>query len=179
MSSNPPILALDLATRTGACVGAGDVLPKLMHVDLPQTGEDGGRFFWSFRQWLLGVLDEHRPGLVVFEAPILPRRTSLTVTRKLQGLAAHVEEIAFNAEIDCREVSVQDVKTALVGHGAAKKADMVKIARAYGLEPHTYRKDGEEASDEADAFGAWLCAIRVRQPEHAHRWDLLTGRGLR
>ena len=176
-----PILTLDLATLTGAAIGAGDVLPDLSHVVLPKTGEDGGAFFWAYRSWLLGMIDEHTPAVIVFESPILPRPfikdgrvispTNIVTTRRLQGLAAITEEVAYEAGLDCREVSVQAVKKALTDYGNASKADMMIVARQYGLEPLVH--------DEADAFAIWLCAIRQLRPHHAARWDFAYGRPAR
>ncbi len=151
-----PVLSLDIATRTGACIGNGASLPLLTHVRLPSMGEEGGRFFWTYRRWLKGVIAEHRPSILSFERPILPRFTNITVTRTLQGLAAVTEEVAYAAGVDCREVTVQQVKTALTGYGHATKLDMMKLAQAYGLEPKVH--------DEADAFGCWLATLRVLRP---------------
>jgi hypothetical protein len=176
-----PILALDLATCTGAAVGAGDVLPALSHVRMPSTGEDGGRFFWTYRTWLLAMLDQHAPSVLVFESPILPRPfikdgriispTNIVTTRRLQGLAAITEEVAHGARIDCREVSVPEVKRALTGMGHATKADMLLVAQQYGLEPAVH--------DEADAFAVWLCAVRQLRPHHAPNFDFAFGRRVR
>jgi len=40
---------------------------------------------------------------------------------------------------------------------------MLAAARRYGFTP--------SCSDEADAFGIWLCALRLRHPTQAGRWD--------
>ena len=167
------ILALDLATNTGVCAGRGDQLPSLSHVRMPSTGDDVGRFLCFYRDWFLKALDEHTPSVVVFESPILPATTSLATVRKLAGLAGVTEMICNDEGIDCREVAGATVKLALTGSGRAKKPDMVRACRAYGLNPHTYIKDGEEASDEADAFGAWLASVRQIHPDHAARWTPL------
>lgn len=160
-----PVLALDIASCTGACVGTGADLPDLSHHRLEAMGQDGGRYFHAFRGWLQDMIVLHKPTLIAFEAPVLPRMTSLRTTRALQGLVAHTEEIAHRRSIDCREVNVVDVKRGLTGMGNAKKADMVAVARQYGLDPAVH--------DEADAFAVWLCAIRQLRPQHAHQWDLI------
>lgn len=158
-----PVLALDLASTTGACVGAGYDMPDLMHVRLGSMGEHGGRYFYDYRKWLLGVIELHKPTLLVFEAPILPGVTNLRTTRALQGLTAHTEEMAFRRRIECREISVREVKRGLTGAGNATKDRMMAVACQYGLDPAVH--------DEADAFGVWVSAIRQLRPEHAQRWD--------
>lgn len=168
------VLALDLATNTGVCVGTGDRLPLLSHNRLPSTGPDVGAFLCAYRDWLIALLEEHGPTLIVFEAPILPKTTAIATVRKLVGLAGITEMVASDDGIEVREVTTSAVKKALTGHGNAKKPAMVAACRGYGLSPHTYIKDGEEASDEADAFGVWLAALRARFPVVGARWDALS-----
>jgi Holliday junction resolvasome RuvABC endonuclease subunit len=179
------ILALDLATQTGVCFGAADTgeIPTLDHFRLPSTGDDVGRFLAAFEDQINALIDRAAPTLIVFEAPVLPRAkfnpatkkveggVSIITTRKLQGLAGELERIAFRQGIECAEIQPSEAKQALTGKGNAKKAEMVRACRAFGLNPHTYTHQGEEASDEADAFGVWLCALRMRHPKLAGRWD--------
>lgn len=179
------ILALDLATQTGVCFGAADTgeVPTLEHFRLPSTGDEVGRFVNDFEDRIRALIALVEPTLIVFEAPVLPRAkfnretkkveggVSIITTRKLQGLAAMLEAIADREKLECKELQPSQVKQALTGKGNAKKAEMVRACRAFGLNPHTYTHQGEEASDEADAFGVWLCALRMRHPKLAGRWD--------
>jgi Holliday junction resolvasome RuvABC endonuclease subunit len=179
------ILALDLATNTGFCHGPGDTgeLPTLGSFTLPSTKEDVGRFLCAYRDKLMALVSEVEPEVVVFEAPILPNTTSLITARKLQGLSGVTEMVvrdlnsiyraAGAPEIDCREAQPASVKKALTGRGGAKKHEMVAACRAYGLRPATYTKSGEDASDEADAFGVWLYLVKHRWPQQAGRWDIM------
>lgn len=182
-------LALDLATNTGACWGAGEGLPSLRSHRLPSTGDDVGAFLCAHEDVLRALLDEVEPTCIVFEAPVLPRSkfnpiskkveggVSILTTRKLQGLAGVTEMVAHREGLDCREVQPSEVKQALTGKGNAKKPEMVRAARGYGLDPKTYTVDGQDASDEADAFGVWLVAVRARRPDLAARWTpLFAGR---
>jgi Holliday junction resolvasome RuvABC endonuclease subunit len=158
-------LALDLATQTGFCVGAADTgeVPTLGHVRMPSTGPDVGQFLCAWQDWLEPKVREVGPTLVIFEAPILPAQTQMATTRKLQGMAGVTEMVCHRAGIEVAEVATSQVKKSLTGSGRADKADMIAAARHYGFEPQT--------SDEADAFGIWLCALRLRHPTHAGRWD--------
>lgn len=178
-------LALDLATQTGVCHGPLDTgeVPTLEHFRLPSTGEEVGRFLAAFEDRVGDLIDRVGPSLIVFEAPVLPRAkfnhetsrveggVSILTTRKLQGLAGEIERIAYRREIECAEVQPSEAKQALTGKGNARKPQMVAACRALGLDPHTYIQNGEEASDEADAFGVWLRALRVRHQDQAGRWD--------
>jgi Holliday junction resolvasome RuvABC endonuclease subunit len=166
-------LALDLATETGFCVGAADTgeVPTLGHVRMPSTGPDVGQFLAAWQDWLDAKVCEVEPTLIIFEAPILPSETQMSTTRKLQGLAGVTEMVCHRAGIEVAELTTSTVKKGLTGNGRASKSDMVRACRAYGFNPHTYIKKGEESSDEADAFGIWLCALRLRHPTHAGRWD--------
>lgn len=158
-------LTLDLATCTGFCHGPADTgeVPTIGHVRLPSTGADVGRFLCAWQDWLEPMVREIEPTLLVFEAPILAGQTQIATTRKLQGMAGVTEMVAHRAGIEVAELSTSTVKKALTGNGRAEKADMMAHARAYGFSP--------VVSDEADAFGIWLCALRLRHPTHAGRWD--------
>ena len=172
------LLCLDLATLTGFCHGAGDTgeLPTIGSYRLPSTGDDLGRFLRTYRTWLTELLAGVEPELVVYESPVLHNSTSLITVRKLNGLCGVTELVVGDlnadyrrqgvAEIELAEVSPTSVKKALTGNGRAEKADMIAAARLYGLNP--------ACSDEADAFGVWLYAVRKRFPAIAHHWDPLT-----
>lgn len=171
------LLTLDLATLTGFAFGPGDTgeLPTIGSHRLPSTGDDVGRFLAAYRDWLVAKVSEVEPELVVFEAPILASVTTITVTRKLQGLAGVTEMVITDlnatyrklgaAEIEVAEVATTSVKKALTGSGRADKDQMIAGARLYGLNP--------SCSDEADAFGVWLLTVRKRFPKLAGRWDAM------
>jgi Holliday junction resolvasome RuvABC endonuclease subunit len=166
------ILALDLATNTGVCFGAGDVLPQLRSHRLRSTGDDIGAFLVEFQDWLGVLIEDVEPTCVVYESPVLPSTAKLVTLRKLYSLAGVTEMVCTREGLDCREVASSSAKLALTGSGRAEKHDMVRFARHHGLEPKTYIKDGLDASDEADAFGVWIAAVRIRKPEFAPLWDL-------
>lgn len=159
------LAALDLATLTGFCFGPADTgeVPALGHVRMPSTGPDVGRFLCAWEEWLTPWVREVEPSLVVFEAPILAGQTQIATTRKLQGMAGVTEMVCHRAGIEVAEVATSQVKKALTGSGRAEKHQMVAAARHYGFNP--------QVPDEADAFGVWLCALRLRFPREAGKWD--------
>lgn len=159
------LLALDLATQTGWCAGDGSELPELGTVLMPSSGEDVGVFLSFWERWLLLKIEALQPTVVVFEAPILPRETSLHTVRKLCGLAGVTEKVCHDRKIECAEVANSTVKKELSGSGKGGKMDMDRVAKACGLSPKTY--------DEADAFGVWIVAVRYYAKPFIGRWDKL------
>lgn len=168
------ILALDIATCVGWCAGVGDALPQVGHWKLPPSDQgERGPTFSTFRRKLIDKLDEVRPRLVMFEAPILPKPflkagriiypTSVDTTTLLQGLAAIPQLECWDRLIPTRQVQPNEVKKELAGTGRADKPDMVAAARKVGLTI--------EVHDEADAFGVWLVAVRYHAKRFSPEWD--------
>lgn len=159
------ILTLDLATNTGwACGAPGDDAPRFGHHTLPSTGDNVGRFALAFSDWLSCALETHAPQIVVFEAPILPKKTNLTTTRKLQGLAFETERLCYERGIPCREGRKSSVSKLFAGNGRAQKEDTVAQCRRYGWRVTT--------DDEADACALWAYTVVKVSPEHAQRFAL-------
>lgn len=153
------LLTLDLATNLGWTLGP-ETDPAFRHGShrLPSTGEDIGAFATAYDLWLrerlFGGVD-----YVVFEAPVLPRETSLATVRKLSGLAWHTEFRCTMMNIRCEEASNTSVKKFVAGHGFAKKNDMLAAIRARGYEVADH--------DEADAIAVRLYTIHQRFPKAA------------
>lgn len=158
------LLALDLATKTGWCVGDGSQIPVTGLVTMPDTGEDVGPFLDFYLRWLNLKITDESPTTVMMEAPVMARAKlvagklvgapqTIATTRKLQGLAGVTEMVAFQRGVKVREAAAATSKKTLTGNGRADKPDMVKIARRLGL-PATI------SFDEADAFGAWLEGVK-------------------
>lgn len=189
------MLALDLGTNLGYCLGTGADNPRLGSVLLPTTGEDVGTYLDFYFRWLNAMLEQEAINLVVFEAPTLPGAkvdketgklikapTTIATTRKLQGLAGVTEMVVVQANKDledaglpgvaCREVFLQTAKKELGGHGRSDKDDMMLAAKRCGMNPRTF--------DEADAFGVWLVGVRHYRKPFQHIWDqkLWSQRGL-
>lgn len=182
------LLALDLGSRlTGWCAGTGEVVPEAdAWAFMPVVTPDGYDYGYLLDQ-LHGYLDvafaRFRPESVVYEAPIhIPKGRSrpygdtLHKMRLLYPLGAHLEWYCRRAEIPCHEVSVADIKREVTGNAYAPKDDMVAVARRCGLE----LPKGPAAEDAADAFGAWLLALRAYDKPRSARWDqrLWGGKGL-
>src|SRR4051794_18283644 len=105
------IIALDLATQTGFCVGTpDDPNPIFGEFVFPSTGDDIGKFANAVEDWLDAMLDRYKPELVNFEMPILPKMTSLMTVRKLTGLAWETEKKCRRRGIKVRESRAATVK---------------------------------------------------------------------
>lgn len=165
------ILAFDCATCTGWCAGDGSQLPILGTVQMP-SGVEPGPFLTFWRKWLLLHLDDIKPSVVVFEAPILPRETSIATVRKLVGLAGTLEQVCDELKVPVFETTVSHVKKVLTGDGKAPKPDMMRMAQKVGLKPKNF--------DEADSFGVWIAAVHHHARQYQQSWDkmLYAGKGL-
>lgn len=155
------ILAYDLATSIGHAHGDSHLdEPPLFgtHV-LPSTGEDVGSFLDAAFRFFRGQLTMIKPEVVVFEAPILPRETSLMTVRKLCSLAGMLEVSCKWYGVRCEEESLQTVKLFWAGKGNAKKEDMIAAAELYGFAVKNH--------DEADALGLWHLACQKLDPLNA------------
>jgi crossover junction endodeoxyribonuclease RuvC len=170
------IIFLDLATRIGWAHGKIGSEPQYGAYRLPSTGEDVGLFIDAFDAWI-GTnffwrfhCDDRT--LVAYESPILPRQTSLQTTRKLQGLAAHLEWRAHRHGAEIREAHLQQVKLFWTGNGRADKPAM--IARAVKL---GYLELQAEHHDEADALAGWWFACNSIAPRFWLQFKEANGNG--
>lgn len=160
------LLTLDLATVLGWTKGAvGDRTFKSGHFRLPSTKNDIGAFAAAYGEWLnnniAGVTS------VVFEGPILPRKTQLATIRKLYGLCYHTELLCTKLGIKCYEAHLSSVKKAIGGHGRAQKVDMVAAVQSYGYDV--------TEENEADAIAVRLFTIMTRHKELAASFGLELG----
>lgn len=160
------ILALDLATKTGWCVGEHDAEPNFGTYALPKTDDDIGRFLVAFEDWLVGMMALEDPELVVFEAPIFlgGRNSNIMTARKLMGLANQTEVVCYRRGVTCREGHLQKVKKFFAGHGRAEKADMIAAARRFGF--------AVTDDNQADSVGLWCFTVHSRFLDQRHRWSL-------
>lgn len=163
------ILALDLATNTGWCIAPPTAeAPRFGTLTLPSTGKDIGLFLKKYDEWLNAMLCADDVGLIVFEAPILPRgATNPSTARKLMGLASHTEFVANNRSVMCVEANLMTVKKFFTGHGHADKSSMIATAEANGW---AVRNDNE-----ADACAVWAFAVNQRASQFGRQFKRIGG----
>ena len=160
------IAALDLSSHTGYAFGEHHEHPRYGTFDLPKTQDDVGRFVAAFDEWLNALIDVEHPELLAFEAPLMlgGGQTSITTTRKLMGLASHVEFVCYRRGIICREGNVSKIKKFWTGSGRAKKPEMIAAARKWG---YRVRDDNQ-----ADALALWSYMVHAKFEDQRHRWSL-------
>lgn len=122
--------------------------------------------FLAFESWLIKMLLDHRPDVVAFEAPLLPRNKTFEKQRAIRmsyGWACLTEKIAFGYGKRCVEAHPSTVKVALSGRGKATKKDMIAAA---------VRRDFIVATEhEADACGVALVAFEHCEPAQLDVFD--------
>jgi Holliday junction resolvasome RuvABC endonuclease subunit len=169
------ILAYDLATRTGWCVGdalPGSERPAFGTHTLPSTGEDIGAFLDAALRKYRQDVGVYRPDLVVFECPVLPAETQIATLRKLYGLAGVVELLCRWTTIRCAEEHLGTIKKFVTGNGHATKAEVIFAVKTFGFAV------GED-DNQADAIALWLLAQSKVDLANARaamrRWEVGTG----
>lgn len=184
------IVGVDLATSCGVCFGSPGSVPTATAWRAPSSGEDlgaFGAFFWlKFNDLFARLFAETLAAdriLVNYEAPVLIEKrwddekkrmtggNPIVTTRKLQGLGVLLEtlcKIHPQADrIQIGECHLSTIKKELTGNGRADKGQMVLAAQRAGID----LPPGKEAFDAADAFGAWLLAVRFHAPQFQRQWD--------
>lgn len=138
MADHVPVLALDLATRTGWALRArdGSVTSGVQVFDL-RRGESPGMRFLRFRRWLNEVLDtsygftgrtlagELGAGVIAYEAA---HHRGGHATAVGVGLTTIALEVAAGRALEVTSVHTATLKKHATGSGRAGKDDMVRAA---------------------------------------------------
>lgn len=188
------ILAFDLATCTGWCEGAGDTLPQLGHVRMPDTKEEVGPFLDFFFRWadrkVCELLEELEHGhaddvgivavdatalVVVFEAPLLPKakiddRGHLRQAPTTIATTRKLQGLAGVLEMVCyrRRVKCREA------HLQTVKKELAGNGRADKADMMAAAKRcglAPKVEDEADAFGVWIVGMRAYARHFGPIWD--------
>lgn len=159
-----PILALDLAGRTGFAIGEPASKPDFGFHDLPVTGDAIGRYAYAFEDWLTSIIEDRWPTAIIYEQPSTFKQTTPATTIKLNGLAYHTELICYRRSIGVAKVNPSKLKKFWTGSGRAQKEDMVRAARARGF--------AVLDDNVADALAIWVYSALTLAPEHAQRFAL-------
>lgn len=194
------ILTLDLATVTGWCFGAGDELPALGHVRMPDTKEDVGSFLDFFYRWLnLKVTDamaEIGPDLqtdpspygarlrnpkdliIVFEAPLLPR--AQLVLDPIKGKQLKQAPVTIATTRKLQGLAGVTEMVAIQRGCLCEEVNLQSVKKALGASGggkddmmSAAQRCGlkPKVHDEADAFGIWIMAIRAYRRQFQRLWD--------
>lgn len=136
----PVIAALDIATVLGWAVGGGAGEPIYGSYRLGRRGCSPGDTFLALDEWLSERLDEWRPAILVFEAPLMVGRGRAEIVQRLMGLAAIAELHGLRRKLRVYQCEGSTVTKAFTGRGrykdrAEKKRITVETCRHYGWNP--------------------------------------------
>jgi hypothetical protein len=154
------VLALDIATRTGWAVGEPGATPVSGSIRFANPGAEHEVIFAEALKWVSATIKDHRPDVVVWEAPLVPGfkkgKTNANTTRLLYGLPAVIGAVARLLCVpDIREVEARTVRKFFIGRNPPR-------ALAKKLTKQRCRDVGWQPSDdnEADALAIWAHECR-------------------
>jgi len=144
------LLALDLGTNTGYCIGhsVGATISGTANFK-PGRYSGGGMRFVKFRAWLAELKSAYPIDKVVFEE--VRRHAGTDAAHVYGGLLATLTAWCEENEIPYEGVPVGEIKKYWTGKGNASKEMMIAEAIKRGYAPLS--------DDEADAIAIWHCKI--------------------
>jgi hypothetical protein len=155
MTFTGTVLALDLATTTGWCIGVPGSTPECGHVRFSKPGSSRAQTYRAYRNWLDGVWGkrEEIPDLIVYESPAVGMhmggKTNVDTLKLLSGLAEHLEEWAYQ-KTELREASVSQVRAHFIGQNLK-----AKVAKPLVFERCVELGWPVETTDDSDAAALW------------------------
>lgn len=158
MSDAPrSFLALDLNTKTGWAAGfVGQPKPRSWGVwDLAGPWPVAGKGA-ALADFLSDAITFWKPGLVIFEAPLIAgKQSSHQTAYTTMGLAFMAEVVCFRRNIRVLQANVQTVRSRVLGQGRGmSKQEIIAWVR---------RRDIDVTDDNAaDAIVLWLYAVQER-----------------
>lgn len=156
---------LDLARTTGWCEGVPGERPTSGTIRLAPADASPGHVYAGMIQFLAPRLQSFRYRAICYEAPFDPRhmKTNFNTARLLLSLPSIAEGVCIlTGHHTIREVSVNDVRSFLLGNRPAKgeaKQAIIDRLRGLGYDP----KD----DNEADAIAGWHFACSILAPATA------------
>ena len=152
------IAAFDLATVTGAAIGAETEAPFTFTEKLGDPGSDHGARFLQCSLVVSRIIKEHRPDLIAIEEPIASGPAGdKNRAFVLIGLRAAVALVAWHREVAFVEYPPGAVRSYFLGQmavgkrRAALKDMLVEHCASYGW--------SVDNDDEADAVALWAYAM--------------------
>ncbi len=150
------VLALDLASTTGWCMGPLGARPR--HGAITLRGVEHVHRQAALRDW---IEDQEKIGApftaIVVEAAIIGAFSSQEAERLTIALHGMVELWAYDAEVPFVAIAAGTVRKAILGRGTfprgQAKPEVMRWCRAAGFEPRT--------DDAADAILLWKAVERA------------------
>jgi hypothetical protein len=172
----PSILALDVASRTGAAWGTVGATPRSLSIKFTREGEassmDGvGEASARAIRWLAEFTAVERFDRAVIEAPVpeaaLGHQTNAWATALKFALIGSLSGALKLRSIPVAFANIQAVRKLFIGKGNVRgeiaKPEVMRICGALGWTP--------DNTDEGDAMACWLFECSRVSPRLAHRCD--------
>jgi crossover junction endodeoxyribonuclease RuvC len=131
------VLALDLSTKTGWCVGAPGSKPAFGRWLLGSSSATPAAPWCGLLDCLADAVVVHRPTRIDVEAPLpATSQKSQDIARLLIGLADMAQIFCFRRELPHAEHNAATVRRVVLGagHGRAPKSEIIGWCRARGFD---------------------------------------------
>ncbi len=171
---NPLVVAFDLATATGVCLGRVGDWPMVATWDLREAGPSRSRRLLHFSNLCDGLFSWHRIDVLCYEAP-LPIALASTIGASedtmllLRGLIGVLECCGARAGIlDINSFDVKDARQHLTGRRSFPRANGKSEAKAAVMKvAHLMGVDCKN-DNESDAYCGWSYSCALLNPRLAH-----------
>ncbi len=155
------ILTYDLARTVGWAFADARADPEYGTFTLPRTEGRYGPYLRRFGEIAYKHVDAFKPTLIVYESPILTRRSTIDILRALYCLGPRLEEVADICGIECTEGELGPVRTHFLGAGnCPTNTDDIKAAIVAECRRRGWRPQDHNAAD-ALALLDYVRACRI------------------
>lgn len=159
------LLAMDFSKHCGfAYFKSGEAKPLCWtwHGSETWLSEEYGGLFSGFEKTLKEAIMVYKPEVIAFESPLLianipGRGTDEQQVRRLVGMAAIIEKVAYDAKLRCMEAHVQTVKSFIGIPGRRPQGMTPTVYKDLMVIAMTRRNFSVADSHQADAAGVGLC----------------------
>ena len=177
------LLALDISTVTGWCVGdLHEGEPHAGSHKFEKSGAAIGPLLLAYDGWLTALLDRFEPTVIVMEEPMATQagKTPAATAYKLQTMAGLTEYIAARDKLAIRQVHLLTWRAALCpGKGNIGKFKAQEKGIVYPPIQACWDRGWDPVDDnEADARGIWLYAGSHMARRQMSRFDPINRVGL-
>jgi hypothetical protein len=181
------IMALDIATKLGFCIGRAGEKPRVGSVRLKSPNHPPSRACRQLGIWLRDQFSFERPELVIIEAPVnigamidwkkdgekpTFRSTPETISL-LHRLVGGAETICGPYGVRCVDANVQTVRKHFIGRARVENPKQAVLERCKLL-GYVERDFADTDAADAIALWDWACATHARA---AQRPFALYGQG--
>lgn len=163
------IIGWDLSSRLcGWCAGDGSTMPVAGAFELVRR-EHLGKVGAEFQGHVLRIHKRFPAAGWAVEKPLLLPTDALWSLERIYGVAFLLWTLAEKLGVECKGVSVEQVKSEWGGARRASKDDMVFVCEKVGIVLPATIDEGRR--DAADACGAWKVGLRLFRSPYLARWD--------